>query len=139
MIEAFKERLFISAFTHDMSKFLPSEFIPYANWFYGRPEDSRKLMEIKNQFAAAWLLHQHRNKHHWDYWVKSDGMPVPMPRKYINQMVCDWRAMSRQRGGDIAAYWTSNAHTFRMHPETRRTVKFLILDEGEIDEANRSD
>lgn len=39
-----KRGLYLHAFTHDLSKFLPSEFIPYAKWFYG--ENGIKLKYI---------------------------------------------------------------------------------------------
>jgi len=35
MIECFKNGLIWRGLMHDLSKFLPSEFIPYANFFYG--------------------------------------------------------------------------------------------------------
>jgi len=33
-IECWKEGLYFHAFTHDLSKLLPCEFFPYANYFY---------------------------------------------------------------------------------------------------------
>lgn len=32
-----KRGMYLHAFTHDLSKFLPSEFFPYAERFYGPP------------------------------------------------------------------------------------------------------
>ena len=49
---------------HDWSKFLPSEFIPYAQRFYGntmRYDDDRIL--------RAFALHYKRNAHHWQFWL----------------------------------------------------------------------
>ena len=46
---------------HDCSKFLPSEFIPYAKHFYGK--------DNKTAFDTAWLHLQRRNRHHWQYWL----------------------------------------------------------------------
>lgn len=34
--------LYLHAFTHDLSKFRPSEFIPYARYFYDESINSRK-------------------------------------------------------------------------------------------------
>jgi len=48
---------------HDLSKFLSSEFIPYARNFYGDYPD------VKQAFDVAWLHHQKANKHHWQYWL----------------------------------------------------------------------
>lgn len=61
---------------HDWSKVLPSEFIPYARYFYGEKGDNIKKSRDKtgyykpydtgnSLFDFAWLLHQKRNKHHW--------------------------------------------------------------------------
>ena len=64
---------------HDMSKFLPSEFIPYARFFYN-PDGSSKQIRDKTgyykpnntgdaEFDLAWFYHKSRNKHHWQYWI----------------------------------------------------------------------
>lgn len=73
--------------THDLSKYNPIEFIPYAKNFYGEKkcnncekEYSCKLLngivDIDNcrYFRAigwnkAWEHHFRNNKHHWNYWV----------------------------------------------------------------------
>lgn len=57
----------IVAILHDWDKFLPDEFIPYAKCFY-KPDGSKQYDE--QHMIEAWMKHQHRNKHHWQYWVK---------------------------------------------------------------------
>ena len=79
--------MFIHAFTHDLSKFLPSEFIPYAKYFYGGKKN-------ETEFRLAVLEHYHRNKHHTAHWVGSDGKVFDMPEKYVKQLIADWWAMS---------------------------------------------
>jgi len=74
---AFRKGHYLHAFTHDLSKFSPSEFFGYAKYFY---EDKTKN-ELK--FSYCWLHHHHYNKHHWDYWVNGDGSVVEIPRKYL--------------------------------------------------------
>ena len=59
---------------HDLSKFLPREFIPYARNFYGTyPKDLRYTRftaeGVKAAFDVAWLHHQKGNRHHWQYWL----------------------------------------------------------------------
>lgn len=68
---------------HDSSKFSPSEFVPYARYFYGNyPNrddihgDMRNILSdrytaegVKAAFDVAWLHHQRRNRHHWQYWL----------------------------------------------------------------------
>ena len=68
---------------------------------------------------------KNRNKHHWHYWVKSDGHAVPMPRKYVKQMVADWRGLGRQAGFDRAGvFYAKTKHRMVLHKKT----KSLILD-----------
>lgn len=52
---------------HDWSKFLPNEWLPYARCFYAK--DGTKQYNETAEFARAWMLHQHRNKHHWQHWL----------------------------------------------------------------------
>lgn len=47
---------------HDWSKFLPSEAWHYGRQFYGDASEPQA-------FNRAWLLHQNRHPHHWEYWL----------------------------------------------------------------------
>lgn len=62
------------ALAHDWDKFLPDEWFAYARCFY-KPDGSRQYDEGID-FTVAWLLHQQRNKHHWQNWVCVDGIPL---------------------------------------------------------------
>ena len=106
-IECWNEGLYLHAFTHDLSKFLPCEFIPYARYFYIDKE------KYEDDFEKAWIHHYRYNKHHWNYWgycwvntrdfnfrIKMDN-PAEMKDKYIRQMICDWKAMSRKFGNIV--------------------------------------
>jgi hypothetical protein len=57
-----------SAILHDWDKFLPDEWLPYARTFY-KPNGEKQYVESVD-FARAWMKHQHRNKHHWQWWVR---------------------------------------------------------------------
>lgn len=78
---------------HDISKFRPSEFFAYRDTFYvpaatanDYPESEFSL-EMRewmagntnahraHNFQRAWLLHLHRNKHHWQYWTLMEDVP----------------------------------------------------------------
>lgn len=61
---------------HDFSKLRPSEFIPYARYFYNPDGSKREHKRDKTgyykptdtgdaNFDFAWFLHQKRNRHHW--------------------------------------------------------------------------
>ncbi len=82
---------------HDWQKFTPSEFVPYANYFYGGKQE-----KDKESFMYSWLHHVHYGKHHWEYWLLNpnynfatakDGC-LPMPEVYIREMVADWMGAS---------------------------------------------
>lgn len=132
-IECLKMGLYIHAFTHDLSKFLPSEFIPYAKYFYGGKHN-------KDSYNKVWKLHYSRNKHHWDYWTywKQDGNPmwcpplkqvsISMPKKYVQQMIADWRGMGRKFNDTAEEYYSKNKHKMLLHYETDAWIKtFFIL------------
>jgi hypothetical protein len=98
LIECWKEGLYIQGIFHDMSKFSPKEqFHPYTKKFFS----GNKLTEDEElEWKYAWLHHQHKNKHHWEYWIVNPQTRevVPMPTKYLVEMVCDWRPFSRKWG-----------------------------------------
>ncbi len=52
---------------HDWTKFLPSEWSPYVEYFYGDGG--------KGAFDVAWNHHQKRNPHHWQYWLLREDNP----------------------------------------------------------------
>jgi hypothetical protein len=109
---------------HDWSKFLPSEFIPYKNYFY--TEDNSKYNE---SFDKAWLLHQNRNNHHWQYHVLINDSGViealDMPLKLRKEMLADWRGAGRAITGkdDTRDWYLSNKHNMILHVNTRRWVE----------------
>ena len=125
LIECFWIKQYLHAIMHDVSKFFPSEFVPYAKHFYGHHD--RDVHTKDQEFEVAWLLHQHRNKHHWDYWVKSDGKPVPMPAKYISQMIADWRAMGRVFGSNAEQYYRDNKDKMVLHKETTTIIESILV------------
>jgi len=111
---------------HDWSKFLPCELPHYQRQFYGGASDPLG-------FSYAWLHHQRCNKHHWEYWVPITGhnrggypdmKPLPMPDKYIREMVADWMGASRAYEGKWPnqgwPWWLKNRNKIlsHCHPET---------------------
>jgi hypothetical protein len=80
-IECCKLGIPLRGLLHDISKLFPSEFIPYARYFYGDYPERLTVYEkthhwsLKNkaqiayEFDLAWLKHQKRNPHHWQYWL----------------------------------------------------------------------
>ncbi|WP_422661504.1 DUF5662 family protein [Paenibacillus sp. EC2-1] len=125
-IECWKEGLYLQGIVHDFSKFSPKEFVPYARKFYS----TRKSEETELQWKYAWLNHQHKNKHHWEYWVvnPNSNEVLPMPEKYIIEMVCDWRSFSRKWGRlikdpDHLTNKMMASSGLVLHPKTRQRLE----------------
>lgn len=142
--------LWIAIF-HDWDKFLPDEWFAYVNNFYGEPlviagrarwiergcpiganlRDIEYEIEAERQdaFAKAWLLHQNRNKHHWQYWMitwdKGHTECLPMSDKYRREMLADWRGAGKAITGkdDTRNWYLKNRHNMHLHPDTRAWVE----------------
>jgi hypothetical protein len=130
LVECWKEGLYIQGITHDLSKLTPKEFLPYAKKFFlDRKIDS--IDEMKWKFA--WLHHQHKNKHHWEHWVvdPNQKLALPMPRKYLIEMVCDWRSFSRRWGRKVKLSNLNITEKMILHPDTRETLEKIIKNERE--------
>ena len=128
-----KKGLYLHAFTHDLSKFMPDEFIPYARHFYGSyPSEavlntvsciknkSKTLTKekVERRFNKAWELHYKRNKHHPEHWVGKN-----MKRNNIEQMICDLEAMSLKFGGSAQAYYLNNYNKWEITKNTRLGIE----------------
>lgn len=120
--------------THDLSKFRPSELIPYARYFYGGYPRDAKPPQVQAAFDRAWLLHQHRNDHHWQSWVlredDGDTKYLEMPDGARREMLADWMGASRAitgKGGGTPAWYRQNRERQQLHPTTRAWVDDLLL------------
>jgi hypothetical protein len=95
---------------HDVSKFLPSEFIPYAKYaytdYFQNLHGSYQAGDSGNiEFDLGWTLHRRRNKHHWQFWIISSN-PIDMEEKYIIEMLCDWMgAIKAQKNNIVVEEW----------------------------------
>ena len=113
---------------HDLSKYTPTE-------------DERRTFG----YSRAWMHHKGRNRHHWEYWTDYSTeagayVPVPMPRRYLAEMLCDRIAASKIYKGTAYTdecpllYLTGGKLRDRMHPQTLEVlIRFLtqLRDEGE--------
>ena len=144
--ECFKVGLIWRGVMHDMSKFRPSEFIPYARYFNGKyftKEEcirSEKLNyvcrpsqdDIKRDFNIAWLKHIHRNKHHWQYWIlrEDDGETkvLEMPIKYVFEMISDWRGAGKaiHSKDETLEWYKKNKDKMLLSEEVRRCVEITL-------------
>ena len=135
---------------HDWSKLTPAEWFPYVRNFYGRPphaaalrsryggrpNDEANLADWEGErslaFDKAWVHHQHRNPHHWQHWLlrEDDGdfKVLPMPEKFVREMVADWMGAGRAITGrwEVGKWYAQNAHKILLADETRKRVEALI-------------
>lgn len=129
---------------HDLSKYSPTEFWPGVRYFNGThspTEDERRTQG----YSQAWMHHKGRNRHHWEYWTdfsvsEQRYVAVPMPRRYLAEMLCDRIAASKIYKGDAYTdaspleYLLHGALRDSMHPQTLELlIRFLtqLRDEGE--------
>lgn len=114
---------------HDMSKNTPDEYMPYDDYFYG--EQTPAVIEA---FNRAWLMHIHRNPHHWQHWVLINDEPkegtilIEMPYPYIVEMICDWWAFSWIKGdlSEMFAWYKDHADYIKLHNNTRSIVEEIL-------------
>ena len=129
-VEACKLGIPLQGLLHDVSKLYPEEFVPYANYFYGKDEKDEEA------FRAAWLHHQHRNPHHWQYWVlrNDDGTVnvLDMPLNYRKEMLADWRGAGKAINGfdDTAKWYLINRYKMWLHPATREWIDQQLFPTG---------
>lgn len=136
----FRVGLYRQGLTHDLSKYSPTEFGVGIKYFQGNRSPNNAEREDKG-YSAAWLHHKGRNRHHYEYWIDYStreipgGMaPVPMPDKYIAEMVMDRIAACKvYKGKDYTdsaplAYFRHGAEQAPLHPYTRKKLdKFLAM------------
>ena len=122
--------------THDLSKYSPTEFLVGARLYQGTRSPNAAERDEKG-YSEAWMHHKGRNRHHYEYWTdmsRATGRyeAVPMPRKYLVEMVMDRRAACMTYQGkayrDDAAlkYFTKGRERVLMHPETARQLEYIL-------------
>lgn len=128
-IECCKCGMPIRGILHDLSKLLPSEWFPYANYFYG----NNRSVAVDKAFDFAWLLHQKRNRHHWQWWMlpEDDGGTKILPMSYEArlEMIADWRGAGKaMRKPNTNAWYFKNCKRIQLHPDTRYWVESILYD-----------
>ncbi len=140
----FRVGLYWQGLTHDLSKYSPTEFRVGAKYYMGdRSPNSAERQELG--YSTAWMHHKGRNKHHYEYWTDLNLQTgryesVPMPRKYLVEMVMDRRAAcmtyQKERYTDASPleYFVRSKEKRIMHPELEKQLGFLLemlKDKGE--------
>jgi Family of unknown function (DUF5662) len=138
--EACKLGIPLQGALHDLSKLRPSEWFPYADFFFA-PKNGVQTRDKTGYykptdtgdkaFDHAWLLHQKRNPHHWQFWIlpeDSGGVKVlEMPLQYRKEMVADWRGAGKVQGKpDTLGWYVVNRSKMQLGVETRNWVEHEI-------------
>lgn len=141
----FRVGLYKQGLLHDLSKYMPSEFIVGAKYYQGTQSPNNAERDDIG-YSSAWLHHKGRNKHHYEYWIDyssqiEEGMkPAPMPDRYIIEMFIDRVAASKNYNGknyrdDFPLQYYERGRSKKwMHPETSEKLEFLLhmlADQGE--------
>ena len=130
----------LAGVVHDWQKFLPVEFVPYARSFYGGWRYSERPAWLVDDFDRAWLHHQHYGPHHWQYWLlqNDDGTTkcLPMPNRYILEMIADWwgagraikgkPAKNNDRYAELRIWYEKNKEKIKLAPITRLEIENII-------------
>ena len=144
----FRLGLYKQGLTHDLSKYMPSEFWPGVKYYQGNrsPNDAQRQAE---GCSTAWLHHKGRNRHHLEYWIDYDPsgsrklIGNKMPVKFVAEMFCDRVAASKVYLKDAYTdaspweYYDRGRDHYILHPETKELLEKMLLllkDKGE-DEA----
>lgn len=131
-------------FRHDASKSELDEYGPYDKYFYG----GNRSYQVVQDFNYAWLMHIHRNPHHWQYWVlvnddPSEGMIIlDMPYQYILEMICDWWAFSWNSGDltEIFKWYDEHKDYMKLSKKTKKSVEDILNKiRGKLDEMESED
>lgn len=118
-------------FAHDQSKSEPDEYKAYDAYFYG----GNRSYSVVRAYEKAWLIHLHRNPHHWQHWIlinddpKEGELILEMPYNYIVEMICDWWAFSWQKGklDEIFSWYDEHSEYMKLHPTTRKTIENILV------------
>lgn len=133
----FQVGLYWQGLCHDLSKYSPTEFLVGAKYYQGTRSPNAAEREEKG-YSEAWIHHKGRNRHHFEYWTDMNNQTrryesVPMPRKYLAEMVMDRRAACMVYQGknytDASAliYFEKGVDRTLMHPELVRQLDFLLM------------
>ncbi len=147
----FKVGLYWQGLVHDLSKYSPTEFKVGVKYYQGtRSPNNAEREDIG--YSTAWLHHKGRNKHHYEYWIDYNTkgelptedilVPVPMPDRYIAEMIMDRIAACKIYGGksykdsDPLDYFMKGYERAPMHEYTKTTLcRYLTMlaEKGEIE------
>lgn len=140
----FRVGLYWQGLTHDLSKYSPTEFWVGVRYYQGNRSPNAAEREA-NGCSQSWMHHKGRNRHHYEYWtdmIMEKGVyeAIPMPRKYLAEMVMDRIAACKTyqgkayTDGSPLKYLMNSRERKLFHPQTLQELEFLLTmlqDKGE--------
>ena len=135
-LRCFRVGLYWQGLVHDLSKYSPTEFRSGIRYYQGNRSPNTAEREDKG-FSEAWIHHKGRNPHHYEYWTDlslktRNYESVPMPRKYLVEMVMDRIAACMVYQGknytsaSALEYFLKSRERMLMHPDTCRELEFIL-------------
>lgn len=134
----FKIGLYKQGLLHDLSKYSSTEFLVGVRYYQGTRSPNNAEREATGA-SASWMHHKGRNKHHFEYWVDYGIYPdpvltgVPMPRKYIAEMMMDRISASKiynpgnyDDGAPWRYYEKSKDKLWFIHKDTRTQMEYFL-------------
>jgi len=121
---------------HDLSKYSPTEFRQGIKYYIGTKSPNEGERADRG-YSIAWIHHQGRNKHHFEYWkdynIETKMLsPVKMPYRYVVEMFCDRVAASKIYQGDAYTdrhpliYFSKAKKTRQIHEKTSEELELLL-------------
>ncbi len=122
---------------HDMSKYSPTEFRQGIKYYIGTKSPNEGERADRG-YSLAWIHHQGRNKHHFEYWKDYNLetkllTPVKMPYRYVAEMFCDRVAASKIYQGEAYTdqhplkYFSGAKKTRQIHEKTSQELELLLV------------
>lgn len=136
MKHCFGVGLYRQGLLHDMSKYMPSEFLVGCRYYQGTRSPNNAERESTG-CSTAWLHHKGRNKHHYEYWIDY-GLNEPgltgmkMPKRFVIEMFMDRIAASkiymkdRYTDASPLEYYEKGSAAQLIHKDTRRLLEELL-------------
>ncbi len=136
----FKAGIGFQGLFHDLSKYMPAEFIVGAKYYQGNRSPNEGEREDYG-YSKAWMHHKGRNRHHFEYWSDYNPKtkklsPIQMPKCYVIEMFCDRIAAEKIYKGDAYSkegpleYFNGGKQrrlkNHMIHPETSRQLEYLL-------------
>ena len=136
MEHCFRVGLYRQGLLHDLSKYMPAEFITGIKYYQGDKSPNAAEREEKG-VSEAWLHHKGRNKHHYEYWIDYPGRGqdiagMKMPVRYVVEMFCDRVAAckvynkEKYTDSDALNYYKRGRSHYIIHPQSDRLLRYML-------------